>query len=691
MDKYILKNLDCANCALSLEKRLAGLDDVRSVSIDFASLTMEIDTDDMDSVKRAIKKIEPDVEVSKPRSSHDDHDHAEKTRFPAVALMLAILGFLSSIPSFAIPSHISSALFISAFLTAGHPVILKAIRNLAGARLFDENFLMTVSTAGAIIIGELPEAAGVMVFYSIGEYFQSMALNRSRKSVRSLMELRPDTALLLDADGNPSSVPAESVMPGDIILVRPGERIPLDGTVIKGMSYVDGSATTGEHKPVKVSEGEQVFSGHIVNDSSIIVKVEKRLAESSISRIMELVENASLKKARTERFITRFSKYYTPAVVFSALFIAFIPPLFIPGASLDEWVYRALVMLVISCPCALVISIPLGYFGGIGASSASGILIKGSDILDRLTRLKTIVFDKTGTLTKGEFKVKDIVPRNGFTSGQLLDYAARAEADSRHPIALSIRAHAGIHKAAAAAGHKAFPGMGIQSDVSGKTVLVGNDKLLHLKDIEHDTCEIGGTVAHVAVNGIYAGFITVGDTIRDKAAAMVEELRRSAITDMVMLTGDSHYPAQEIAAAAGIGRFHSSLSPAEKVERLEEIMAESPGFTAFAGDGINDAPVLMRSDIGISMGATGTDAAIETSDIVLIDDDLSLIPKALKIAHKTKNIIRENIIFALSVKLFFLASGALGEATMWEAVFADIGVALIAVFNSMRIQHVKRS
>ncbi len=687
MRRYKLENLDCANCAAKLENEIAGLENVRSVSIDFATLSMRIDTDDISSVKAVISRREPDIKVSKYTSGEDRQSH-EKV-FPLAGILLFSAGLLSTIPAARIAEWTTVILFALSYAVTGYNVLVKAAKNLSRAMILDEHFLMAVSTIGAIILGEMAEAAGVMVFYSVGEYFQNKALAGSRRSVKALMDLRPETATVISRDGRHETREASTVTPGETIIVMPGERIPLDGTIISGNSHVDSSTTTGEHRPVKVMEGEAVFSGHIVKDSSLIIRVDKPLEESSVSKILELVEKASLRKAKTEKFITRFSRYYTPVVVGGAILIAFIPPLFFTGQSLSDWVYRALVMLVISCPCALVISIPLGYFGGIGTASASGILVKGSDILDRLAKLKNIVFDKTGTITEGVFTVTEVVPANGFSEQDLLKSAAKAEQGSRHPIAVSIMEHAGIDQKAETS-QTIYPGMGLSALADGKKILAGNDKLMKQMGIRHDLSDSQGTIVHVAVDSLYAGRITLGDKVKREAASSVSLLRSEGISSISMLTGDNAHPAAQAAAAAGIDKYYYNLNPEDKVKKLESIMETNRGCTAFAGDGVNDAPVIMRADIGISMGRAGTDAAIESSDLVLMDDDLSLIPKAVKIARKTKAIVLENILFALGIKLLFLVSGAMGTASMWGAVFADIGVALIALFNAMRIQHMKK-
>ena len=575
--------------------------------------------------------------------------------------------------------------FLSAYLISGWVVLKGAFRSITKGKVFNEHFLMTIATLGAFAIDEMPEAVAVMLFYVVGELFQDIAVNRSRKSVKALLEIRPDYANL-KVDGETKRVSPSEVHPGQIIVVKPGEKIPLDGNVIEGNSFVDTSALTGESVPRSVKEKETVLAGMINKSGLLTIKVTKEFGESSISKILELVENASSKKAETEKFITTFARYYTPVVVFGALLIAVIPPLLFAGQTFTDWIYRALVVLVISCPCALVISIPLGYFGGIGGASRKGILVKGSNYLDALTKIKTVVFDKTGTLTKGEFKVSEIIAVNGFKKENILKYAAHAEANSNHPIAKSIiEAYNQTIQQNDISQVKEISGHGIQAKVNGDEVLIGNDKLLHKEEIGHDNCDFEGTVVHVAVNRKYAGYIVISDSLKGEAAETIAELDKLKI-NTVMLTGDNKSAAEVYAKKLGIKEFYSELLPENKVEHIERLInSTKDGKVAFVGDGINDAPVIARADVGIAMGALGSDAAVETADVVLMTDSPMQVVKSIEVAKRTRTIVWQNIAFAMGVKLFFIILGVFGIATMWEAVFGDMGVAIIAILNSMRV------
>jgi Cd2+/Zn2+-exporting ATPase len=544
---------------------------------------------------------------------------------------------------------------------------------------------MTIATLGAFAIDQMPEAMAVMLFYVVGELFQDIAVNRSRKSIKALLEIKPEYANLL-VNGETTKVSPESIKVGDTIIVKAGEKIPLDGVVTDGISFVDTSALTGESVPRKLKEKDIALSGTINQTGVLTIKVTKIFSESSVSKILELVENATAKKAETEKFITTFAKYYTPIVVIGALLLAILPPLLISGQTFSEWIYRALVVLVISCPCALVISIPLGYFGGIGSASRKGILVKGSNFLDALTQVKTVVFDKTGTLTKGEFKVSEVVTSNGFTKEQILEYAAYAETNSNHPVAKSISDAYGndidskrIKRVEEISGH------GIKAVIDGQTVLACNDKLLHKENIAHPLCNVQGTVVHVAIGATYAGYIIISDALKDDAVEAIEKLKaRNILT--VMLTGDNKFAAAAFAKKLNIDKYFYELLPEDKVKHIENLMqAGKGGKVAFVGDGINDAPVIARADIGIAMGALGSDAAIETADIVLMTDSPSKVAIAIEVAKRTRKIVWQNIYFAMGVKLVFIVLGVFGVATMWEAVFGDMGVALIAVFNAIRI------
>ncbi|WP_413167305.1 heavy metal translocating P-type ATPase [Capilliphycus salinus ALCB114379] len=627
--------------------------------------------------------------------SHEhNHSHSEafdlkKELLPILAVvLLLVIGLIFLEELQATPYSIGEYLvFITAYLLSGWTVLTKAGRNILRGRIFDENFLMTIATLGAIAIHELPEAVGVMLFYQVGELFQDLAVSRSRRSIQSLLEIRPDTANL-KVKGSVQQVRPETVKIGDIILVKPGEKIPLDGEIIEGNSQVDTSALTGEPVPRSVKVGETVLAGMINKTGVLTVKVSKNFGESSIAKILNLVENASSKKAKTEKFITRFAQYYTPVVVFLSLAVALLPPLFIPGATSEEWVYRALILLVISCPCGLVISIPLGYFGGIGGAAKNGILVKGATFLDTLTAVKTVVFDKTGTLTEGVFKVSEIVPKNGYNQRELLALAALAESHSNHPVAQSIREAYGQEiDDKNVSDYQEIAGHGIKAKVNNQVVLAGNDRLLHRENINHDTCQVAGTVVHLAVDGNYCGYIMIADEMKEDANRAISSLKKIGIEQTIMLTGDNKKVAQSVAEKLGLDRYFAELLPEDKVDSFEEILHKTgtKNKVAFVGDGINDAPVIARADVGIAMGGLGSDAAIETADIVIMTDAPSKVAEAIKIGRKTHKIVWQNIGFALGVKGLFILLGMIGIATLWEAVFADVGVALLAILNASRV------
>ncbi|WP_373525683.1 heavy metal translocating P-type ATPase [Nostoc sp.] len=577
-------------------------------------------------------------------------------------------------------------LFIPAYLLSGWSVLKTAGRNIFRGRVFDETFLMTVATLGAIAIHKLPEAVGVMLFYKIGELFQDIAVSRSRNSIKALLEVRPDYANI-QTEGEIKKVSPKTVNIGDIIIVKPGEKIPLDGEIIDGNSQVDTSALTGESVPRTVRLGETVLAGMINKMGVLSIKVTKLFDESSIAKILDLVQNAKSKKAETEKFITKFARYYTPIVVFTSLAVALLPPLFISGATSSEWLYRALILLVISCPCGLVISIPLGYFGGVGSAARRGILVKGSTFLDVLNSVNTVVFDKTGTLTKGVFKVAKIVPQNGFNEQELLQLAAKAESHSNHPIAQSIRkAYGEKIDEFEVKNYEEIAGYGIKAKVENKVVIAGSDRLLHKENIAHDNCLVEGTVIHLAVDDIYAGYIVIADELKEDAREAIQALKRMGVDRTVMLTGDNQAIASQIAQQLGIDAYEAELLPEEKVNAIEKLIstAGKHGKVAFVGDGINDAPVIARADVGMAMGGLGSDAAIETADIVIMTDAPSKVAEAIQIARKTRQIVWQNIGFALAIKGIFIGLGIFGVATMWEAVFADVGVALLAIFNATR-------
>ncbi|MBE9030441.1 cadmium-translocating P-type ATPase [filamentous cyanobacterium LEGE 11480] len=612
-----------------------------------------------------------------------------KAIFPiAIAAVLFVIGLLWNKALHNTPYSIGEyAVLIPAYLISGWGVLTTAGRNILRGRIFDENFLMTIATLGAIAIHEIPEAVAVMLFFQIGELFQDYSVGRSRRSIKALLEVRPNTANLKVGTQIREVVP-ESVNIGDLILIRPGEKVPLDGEILEGQSQVDTSALTGESVPRTVVPGETILSGMINQSGVLTVRVTKLFSESSISRILELVENASSKKADTEKFITRFARYYTPVVVFLSLAVAILPPLLITGATQAEWTYRALVLLVISCPCGLVISIPLGYFGGVGGAAKRGILVKGSVFLDALAQVKTVVFDKTGTLTQGNFRVTEVISKNGFTQPQLLELAAQVESQSNHPIAQSIRqAHSKSVDESDVQEYEEIAGHGIRAQIKGRTVLAGNDRLLHRESIPHEVCTVEGSVTHLAVDGEYTGRILIEDELKEDAAAAIQALHSWGI-QTAMLTGDNQAVAERIAQKLELDHYRAELLPEGKVEALEEFLhqaSQAKGKVAFVGDGINDAPVIARADVGMAMGGLGSDAAIETADVVIMTDAPSKVAESIEIAQCTLRIVWQNIVLAMTVKAIFIGLGAIGIATLWEAVFADVGVALLAIVNAGRI------
>ena len=580
--------------------------------------------------------------------------------------------------------------YLVCYAVIGWDIVWKAITNILHGQVFDENFLMTIATVGALILGEHSEGVAVMLFYQVGEWFQSYAVSKSRRSITSLMDIRPDYANI-EKDGKLIQVDPEDVKIGDTIIVKPGERVPLDGKIIKGSSTLDTSALTGESMPREVEAGMEVISGCINQTGILTIQTTKEFGESTVAKILDLVENASDKKGRMENFITRFARYYTPVVVFAALALAVLPPL-VTGQAFSIWIYRALTFLVISCPCALVISIPLSFFGGIGGASKIGVLVKGSNYLEALAYTETVVFDKTGTLTKGSFAVTEI-QANGMTDEELLELAAYAEDYSNHPISLSIQKAYGkkidnsrITDVQEIAGH------GVQAVIDGMTVLAGNAKLMEREHIPYTASNAIGTVVYVAFDGRYAGCIVIADEIKADAPAAIKTLKAAGIRRTVMLTGDADAVGQDVARRLGLDRAYTELLPADKVDRVEELLAQKSdkGMLAFVGDGINDAPVLARADVGIAMGALGSDAAIEAADVVLMTDEPSKIAAVMQIARKTIRISNENIVFALGVKFLVLILGAVGRANMWAAVFADVGVSVIAILNAIRAMRVKQ-
>ena len=575
-------------------------------------------------------------------------------------------------------------IYLVPYLVIGYDIVYKAARNISHGQVFDENFLMMIATFGAFGVGEYSEAVAVMLFYQVGELFQGYAVGKSRQSISDMMDICPEYANI-EEDGVLKQVDPDDVEVGSIIVVKPGERIPLDGIVVEGESLIDTAALTGESVPRSAKAGDAIISGCVNGSGTLKVKTTKEFDDSTVAKILELVENASSKKAKVENFITRFAKYYTPVVTIGAVILAILPPLIL-GGGWAEWIQRACIFLVISCPCALVISVPLGFFGGIGAASKIGVLVKGSNYLEAVAEMTTIVFDKTGTLTKGEFKVTDVITENG-SKEELIELAALGEGYSNHPIANSIREAYGkeldlnrVTNTEEIAGH------GIKAVIDGKTVLLGNEKLMKSESIFYTPCKSMGTVVYVACNGVFEGAVVISDTIKDGAKEAIHDMKQVGVRHTVMLTGDRKEAAETVAQTLGIDEVHAELLPGGKVEQVEALLKaeKEKERLAFVGDGINDAPVLTRADIGIAMGSMGSDAAIEAADIVLMDDDVTKIASVVKIARKTLRIVKQNIVFALAVKALVLILGALGMANMWEAVFADVGVSVIAILNSMR-------
>lgn len=582
------------------------------------------------------------------------------------------------------------ALFIISYIIVGEDVVKRAVKNIFKGQVFDENFLMSIATIGAFFIGEYPEGVAVMLFYQVGELFQSYAVGKSRKSIASLMDIRPDYANVKKGD-ELVKVDPDEVQIGDIIVIKAGEKIPLDGKVIEGSSMIDTSALTGESVPREVEVGSDILSGCININGVITAEVTKEFGESTVSKILDLVENASSKKSNSEQFITKFARYYTPVVGIIAVFLAIIPPLVIDGATFSDWIYRALAFLVVSCPCALVISIPLSFFGGIGGASKKGVLVKGSNYLEALAETEIVVFDKTGTLTKGVFNVQEIHPE-GVSKEELLELTAHAESYSNHPISLSLkRAYSKEIDNGRISDVEEISGHGVIATVDGKKVMVGNIKLMKMMDIPYFKGELIGTIVHVAVNNKYIGYIVIADEVKEDSAQAIKELKAANIKQTVMLTGDNKSISSKVAKELGLDKVYAELLPADKVEKLEELFSQKSkkGKLAFVGDGINDAPVLARADIGIAMGGLGSDAAIEAADVVIMTDEPSKIATTMKISKKTLKIAHQNIVFAIGIKIIVLILSAFGITTMWAAIFADVGVTIIAVLNAFRALNVK--
>ena len=610
------------------------------------------------------------------------------------SLIQIIISFILFLVAMAIPfgnDLINKILFIIAYLIVGLEIVWKAIRNIFRGKVFDEHFLMAVATIGAFAIGEFPEAVAVMLFYQVGELFQDYAVDKSRKSIASLMDIRPDVAFV-KRNGNVEKVSPEDVKIGENIVVKPGEKIPLDGVIEEGNSMIDTSALTGESIPKEVNVGDEVLSGCINKNGLLTIKVEKEFGESTVSKILELVENASSKKSKSENFITKFAKYYTPIVVIIAVLLAIIPSFVLNLGEFTEWIYRALTFLVVSCPCALVISIPLGFFGGIGGASKTGILVKGSNYLEALANTEIVVFDKTGTLTEGVFEVQK-VEANGISKEELLKYAAYAESNSNHPISLSLRkAYNKEINQSSILKTEELAGRGVSSNVEGREILIGNDKLMKGRNISYTPCDEIGTILYVAIDNKYAGYILIADKIKEDSFKAIKELKANNIKETVMLTGDKKQVGESVTNELGLDKVYTELLPDGKVEKVEELMKDKSekGKLVFVGDGINDAPVLALSDIGVAMGGLGSDAAIEAADVVIMTDEPSKIGTAIKISKKTMRIVKQNIIFAIAVKVLVLILTAFGIGTMWEAVFADVGVSVLAIINSLRALRVKK-
>ncbi|MCI4138456.1 cadmium-translocating P-type ATPase [Bacillus vallismortis] len=696
--EYVLDGLDCSNCAQKIENGIKGIKGIDGCAVNFAASTLTVSAGGKEEqwvthkVEKKVKSIDPHVTVRQKHKKKSAED-GFRNRMNNMLIRLAAAVMLGA-AAYAVQSGtIEFFLFLAAYLIIGGDIVIRAMKNISRGQVFDEHFLMALATIGAFLIQQYPEGVAVMLFYQIGELFQGAAVSRSRKSISALMDIRPDYANVKTENGI-ELVSPEDVKIGDIIVVNPGESIPLDGKVVQGSAMVDTSALTGESVPRKAAEGQDVMSGFINQNGVLHIEVTKGYQESAVSKILDLVQNASSHKARTENFITKFAKYYTPAVVIIAALLAFVPPLVLPGALLSDWVYRALIFLVISCPCALVVSIPLGFFGGVGAASKAGVLVKGSNYLEALNQVKYAVFDKTGTLTKGSFEVTEIKPAEGFTKDKLLETAAYAELHSQHPIAESVRkAYGKTLSFDAIESYEEISGHGIFAKVNGTEILAGNQKLMEREQVKGVPDEHAGTIVHVAVDQHYAGAIIIADEEKEDAAQAIADLKSLGIKQTVMLTGDSKQTGEIVGKQLGIDEVYAELLPQDKVARVEALEAKlSPNEKLiFVGDGINDTPVLARADIGAAMGGLGSDAAVEAADVVLMTDQPSKIAEAIRIAKRTRRIVWQNISFALGVKAIFLILGAFGIATMWEAVFSDVGVTLLAVANAMRVMRLKNS
>lgn len=700
---YSLDQLDCAACAAKMEEAASQVPGVEELRINFLTKTMSLTASEdhfeqvAQNVMAACQRVEPECrvcEVKQDTAAHHDHGHAHghdhEEGEEHHSLGLIGVGAVLFVAGLLLPEGLWRwAALIAAYVVAGGEVLLRAAKNILRGQVFDENFLMAVASLGAMLMGETTEAVAVMLFYQIGEWFQDRAVDKSRASIAQLMDIRPDHANHVLADGSVEVVPPQSLKAGDILLVKPGERIPLDGVILEGTSTLNTSALTGESIPRDVAEGDTVLSGCVNQTGVLRLRATGAYESSTVARILRLVEDSGERKASTERFITRFARWYTPAVCLAALLLALVPPLFV--GEWTEWIKRALTFLVISCPCALVISVPLTFFGGVGGASRRGVLIKGANYLEQLAKTDIAVFDKTGTLTRGTFEVTAIHP-NQITEEELLELAALAESYSNHPISASLRAawNRALDKNRVTDVQE-IAGRGIHALVDGRPVYAGNERLMADVHVESRPCHRQGTIVHVALDGAYMGHIVIADRVKEGSAEAIAELKALGVARTVMLTGDQSAVAQSVAKELGVDEVQAELLPGDKVEQVERLMKQKPegAMLAFVGDGINDAPVLRRADLGIAMGGVGSDAAIEAADIVLMDDDPRKLPCAIRIARRTLRIANQNIIFALSVKAITLVMGAMGLANMWLAVFADVGVSFLAILNAMRAMRAK--
>ena len=735
---YRVENLDCANCASKVEAALNALPEVQEAVLTYATMQLRITAEDPDALlpklQEAAQKVEPEVKFyprdgahthhshsGKHEHHHDcccghDHDHehehhhehchdhedehshehggeeSEDLKPILVGAVLFVVGLVLDHFGLKWPTL---GVCLVAYVLLGREVIVTAVKNLARGQMLDENFLMALASIGAFFTGSFTEAVGVMLFYRVGEYFEDRAVARSRSQIMEAIDLRPEVVQLVDGE-TVREIPAGEANIGDIVLVRPGDRIPLDGIVVSGSSRIDTAPITGEPVPVSVAEGDSVVSGCVNTTGQLTVRVEKSLSESMVTRILDSVENAAASKPKIDRFITRFARVYTPAVCYGALALAFLPPIVLlmmgQPARFGDWIYRALTFLVISCPCALVISIPLSFFGGIGGASACGILVKGSTYLEELARTGIVVFDKTGTLTQGTFKVTGIHPAEGTSEEQLVEAAALAESWSKHPISLSIKAAYGREiDPNRVTDVQELGGHGVTAKVDGRTVAAGNARLMEKLGLKAPAVSETGTIVHVAIEGMYAGYLLIADVVKPHSAQAIRGLKDAGVRKTVMLTGDAEPVAKAVSAELGLDEYHAGLLPGDKVDQIETLLAAKrpKENLAFVGDGINDAPVLSRADVGIAMGALGSDAAIEAADVVLMDDDPAKIALAMRIARRTLRIVYQNIVFALAIKFACLVLGAIGMASMWTAIFADVGVMVLAVLNATRALYTK--